>query len=207
MRKLGWVVFATMAVLIGLYPVIYFVIDRKFGLLSTKSVILLQSFFWNLGFYTHIILGGLALLIGWTQFSNKWRILYTKWHRNVGKLYVAAALVSAVAGFGIAFFATGGWSAAFGFICLACIWFVTTLRAFLFIRVGNINAHQKMMIWSYAACFAAVMLRIWLPILIVLFNDFNAAYRVVAWLCWVPNMLVALVIVKRLKEPLLIKKI
>jgi hypothetical protein len=104
-----------------------------------------------------------------------------------------------VAGFGIAFFATGGWPSALGFLCLAIIWFVTTLKAYLFIRNGQIEAHQKMMIWSYAACFSAVTLRIWLPILVGIFKDFNTAYVAVAWLCWVPNMLVAFFIIRRMK--------
>ncbi len=48
-----------------------------------------------------------------------------------------------------------------------------------------------MMIYSYAACFAAVTLRLWLPMLTALFHDFKTAYRIVAWLCWLPNLAVA----------------
>lgn len=46
------------------------------------------------------------------------------------------------------------------------------------------------MLYSYAACFGALTLRILLPMLIILFQDYIAAYRLVAWLCWVPNLLV-----------------
>ena len=66
------------------------------------------------------------------------------------------------------------------------------------IKEGNIKRHQKFMIYSYAACFAAVTLRIWLPALIAIYQDFIPAYRIVAWLCWVPNIMVAYFIVKRL---------
>ena len=42
----------------------------------------------------------------------------------------------------------------------------------------------------FALIFAAVMLRIELPLLIIWFQgDFTPAYRIVAWLCWVPNLL------------------
>jgi hypothetical protein len=71
MRKISWLILAAMAVLVGLYPTVYFLVDKKFGLLSTKSAELLHHAIWNLGFYTHIILGGFALLIGWSQFSQK----------------------------------------------------------------------------------------------------------------------------------------
>jgi hypothetical protein len=37
--------------------------------------------------------------------------------------------------------------------------------------------------------FAAVTLRIELPLLVMAFGDFTPAYRVVSWLCWVPNLL------------------
>ena len=53
------------------------------------------------------------------------------------------------------------------------------------------------MIYSYAACFAAVTLRIWLPILLKIFGDFIIAYSIVAWLCWVPNIIVANLIVRK----------
>jgi hypothetical protein len=47
------------------------------------------------------------------------------------------------------------------------------------------------MIYSYAACFAAVTLRVWLPFLTLIFGEFVLAYKIVAWLCWVPNMIFA----------------
>jgi len=196
-KKGLWILFATFALLIGLYPMIYFFIDRRFGLLSSKSVELLSSTFWNIGFYTHIILGGIALLIGWTQFSTKMRSRRITLHRKLGKVYVVVVLLSALAGVYIGFFATGGWISSAGFICLGIIWFYTTLKAYLYIKNGEIENHQKMMVYSYAACFAAVTLRIWLPILTMVYGDFTKAYLVVAWLCWVPNLIIAYIITRK----------
>jgi hypothetical protein len=70
--------------------------------------------------------------------------------------------------------------------------------AYLHIRNNKIKEHKIMMIYSYSACFAAVTLRIWLPILTMIFDDFEKAYVIVAWLCWVPNILVAKVITSRI---------
>lgn len=54
------------------------------------------------------------------------------------------------------------------------------------------------MVYSFSATFAAVTLRFWLPLLLGLFRlDFSVAYPIVAWLCWVPNLLVARWIVSR----------
>jgi uncharacterized membrane protein len=199
-KKALWILFATMAIIIGLYPTLYFFLDKKFGLLSTKDNELFNNIFWNLAFYIHIVLGGLALLIGWTQFSPKIRTKKLTIHRQIGKVYVISSLLSALTSLYIAFYATGGLITSLGFICLGIIWFYTTLTAYLHIKKGRIANHEKMMIYSYASCFAAVTLRIWLPLLIILFNDFTSAYRIVAWLCWIPNLLIALLIVKRIEK-------
>ncbi|HCU44425.1 MAG TPA: DUF2306 domain-containing protein [Sphingobacterium sp.] len=53
------------------------------------------------------------------------------------------------------------------------------------------------MIYSYALCFSAVTLRIWLLILITFFQNFIIAYMIVSCLCWVPNLLVAYFITAR----------
>jgi len=198
MTKKGlWILLVALAIVIGLYPSIYFLIDRKFGLLSSKSAELLTNTFWNIGFYTHIILGGIALLIGWTQFSSKIRIRNLTLHKQIGKIYLIAVILSSMAGVYIGFFATGGLIASSGFICLGIIWFYTTLQSYLYIKNKQVEQHQKMMIYSYAACFAAVTLRIWLPLLTLIYGDFAKAYVIVAWLCWIPNLIVASLITKR----------
>lgn len=196
-NKVAWFVFVFLALGVGLYPLLYFFIDRKFGLLASKSDELLSDVFWNTGFYGHILLGGLALLIGWVQFSKKIRTQNLRLHRNLGKIYVIAAVISGICGFYIAFSATGGLIATLGFMSLAVVWLFTTLKAYFAIRKGDIQLHQGMMIYSYAACFAAVTLRIWLPLLTIALGGFIPAYRIVAWLCWVPNIIFAYFWVRR----------
>lgn len=192
MKNLRWFLFAFLAIGIGLYPIVYFIGDLKFGLLTTKGDELLASQFYQVGFYTHIIFGGIALLSGWSQFSGKIRTRRPGLHRWLGKTYVASVFMSSMAGIYIAFYATGGLVSVVGFTCLDVVWFFSTAKAYFAIRHRQIKAHEQWMIYSYAACFAAVTLRIWLPVLIILHGGaFVPAYRIVAWLCWVPNLLVA----------------
>jgi len=143
-KKALWILVVALAIVIGLYPGLYFFIDRKFGLLSSKSDALLTNPFWNIGFYTHIILGGIALLIGWTQFSSKIRLPNLTLHKKIGKVYLIAVLLSSIAGIYIGFFATGGFIASLGFIFLGITWFLSTLKAYLYIRNKQIEQHQKM---------------------------------------------------------------
>lgn len=173
--------------------------DQTFGLLSTKTGALLANTCWNIGFYTHIVFGGIALLTGWLQFNENLLKKRIKLHRLLGKIYVICVLLSAIAGIGIGFWATGGIISAAGFVGLGLVWFGTTLLAYLKIKAHQLEEHRKLMIFSYAACFAAVTLRLWLPTLMAITGDFMLAYKMLAWLCWVPNLLVATLVIKRLK--------
>ena len=182
---------AALSVFIGLYPVLFFLGEKKVGILKIKPDILFLNPFWHLSFYVHIIFGGLALLTGWMQFSSRIRNKSRTFHRQAGKVYVAAVLLSALAGFNIAFYATGGLPAAAGFISLSVAWFSTTLLAYIRIRNGQVVPHRNLMLYSYACCFAAVTLRLWMPLLVPVFGNFSTAYVFVAWWCWVPNVAVA----------------
>jgi len=205
MKRLGWVVFAFFAMSIGLYPIIYLLISETFGLLSSKSTELLNSDLWNWAFYQHILLGGIALLTGWSQFNQRLRNRYLSIHRSLGKIYVIACILSGSAGLYLSFYATGGLVASLGFGGLAIAWLISTLKAFLSIRNKEIDKHQQWMIRSYALTFAAVTLRIYLPLSQIVQIEFIAAYRVIAWLCWVPNLLVAEWMVSQLKHSVPLK--
>jgi len=196
-KKNSFSIFAFFAIAIGVYPSIYFLIDGKFGILNSKTDALLADVIWNAIFYTHITLGGIALLVGWIQFRKKLRLQKINLHRNIGKIYVVSVLLSAIASIYVGYFATGGLISQIGFITLGLIWLYTTLTAFTSIKKGDIITHQKMMIYSYAATFAAVTLRLWLPILSAILEGFLPAYKMVAWLCWVPNLIIAYFIIKK----------
>lgn len=191
--------FAVLAILIGLYPLTYILTDFHSGYMEGKNREIIIYAVWKISFYIHILFGGIALLIGWSQFSEKFRLKNMQMHRVIGKIYVVSALLSALSGIYIGYFAMGGIIAATGFVSLGFIWFYTTLKAYLDIRTKNIFEHEKMMIYSYAACFTAVTLRLWLPFLKIVFNDFETAYQVVAWWAWVPNLVVAYYIISNKK--------
>lgn len=197
----GYFFMALFAIFIGLYPLRFIGLPYDQGLLASKSSTLLGNKLYLIAFYTHVFMGGLALLTGFSQFFKNLRKKRLGLHRTLGKIYVVSVLLSGSAGLGIAFFATGGIIPALGFGALAIAWLYTTVNAFLAIKQGHIQTHQRWMIRSYALCFAAVTLRLYLPSFIgVLGMDFVAAYKIIAWLCWVPNILVAeFLIIRRLR--------
>ncbi len=191
-RKIIWFLFVFLAIGIGLYPLLYSFLDMSQGLLGSKSPELQANVIWNTAFRLHIFLGGLTLLVGWSQFSKKLRTARLSLHRTLGKIYLISAFISGVSGLYIAFFATGGLVAQWGFGFLAVSWLSTTFMAYSKIKALDIVSHQQWMTRSYALAFAAVMLRVYLPFMQAgLGMEFIDAYRIVAWICWVPNLLVA----------------
>jgi hypothetical protein len=88
-----------------------------------------------------------------------------------------------------------------GFGSLAILWLISDIRAYTTIRQGNVRQHQNWMTANYALTFAAVTLRIWLPALSAfVLHDFISTYRIVSWLCWVPNLIIALIIINKRNE-------
>ncbi|WP_299439973.1 DUF2306 domain-containing protein [uncultured Aquimarina sp.] len=197
MKKIAWILFGGLCIFFSFYPVMYIMADEPVALLLSKSAELLQSNFYTISFYAHITFGGIALLIGWLQFSKKLRAKYLNFHKIIGKIYVASVLISGPFGFYIALFASGGLSPKLGFSIGAVIWTILTFFGYSTIREGNVEAHKKLMFYSYAGTFGAVTLRLWLPILLLITESFTTAYGIVAWLSWLPNLMVAYLIIHK----------
>lgn len=199
---IAWILFGGLSIAISFYPISYLIAEQPIRLLLSKSAELLGNHFYIICFYLHIIFGGIALLIGWLQFSNKLRIKYMNLHRIIGKTYVTSVLISGIPGFYIALEATGGLSPKLGFSLGAILWVVLTFLAFTTVKKGKIETHKQLMMYSYAGTFGAVTLRLWLPLLIFLFGSFIEAYKIVAWLSWVPNMVVVYFLIRKQKRNL-----
>lgn len=139
----------------------------------------------------HFLGGGIVLLAGASQFHKGWRSRYPRLHRWAGRVYVGGVLIGGIAGLYLAFYASGGLSARFGFGLLAVLWLLSTGLAFKYILQRNVVLHQRWMIRSYALTLGAVTLRIWLPLFLVMGVPFDQAYPAIAWLAWVPNLVIA----------------
>jgi len=149
-------------------------------------------------FYAHVAASPLALLILPFQLSAKFRAGRPDLHRWFGRIYCLMVLVGGIGGMAIAFSADGGPVARAGFFLLSLAWLVTTARAYVSIRAGRVGEHRAWMIRSAALTFAAVTLRLWLPAQLVAGVPYEIAYAIVAWLAWVPNLIVAEYLLRRL---------
>jgi uncharacterized membrane protein len=148
--------------------------------------------------YTHIFAASVAMATGPLQFWSRFRRRRPLVHRWVGRIYLAVGVaVGGVAGFFMALHAYGGLASRLGFVGLSIAWLYTGLRAYLAIRAGDTATHRAWMIRNFALTFAAVMLRLYVPGAIASGIAFETAYPVIAWLCWVPNLLAAQWILSR----------
>jgi len=143
--------------------------------------------------------GIIALSLGPWGFWTTLRDRYRGVHRWMGRIYLLAVLVGSIAGLYLATSAFGGLPARVGFGMLGALWLMTGTMAYVRIRQGNVQIHRQWMIRNYALTFAAVMLRVWLPLFVASGYEFPEAYTTVAWLCWVPNLLAAELIVSNSK--------
>lgn len=182
---LGWWLVLLFAVPIVGYALAYVILGERVYPPNLAASFLARPW----GIYPHALFGALALGLGALQF-NRWLIIrHRPVHRAVGTVYVIAATVVGLAGLYMSVYSFGGLVTHIGFAALAVLLLWTTARAYLAARERSIVAHRRWMLTSYALIFAAVTLRIELPLLVMAFGDFTPAYRVVSWSCWVPNLL------------------
>ena len=155
------------------------------------------------GIYLHVFAAAVALALGPFQFSVRLRSARPALHRWSGRIYLGiGVLIGGLAGLYMAFHAFGGLVSRVGFGCLALAWLYTGFRAYRAIRAQDVVSHRRWMVRNFALAFAAVTLRLWLPAAVVSGIPFESAYPVIAWLCWVPNLVAAEVLFNRANRPI-----
>ena len=155
-----------------------------------RSPLILANAFANPFLVIHVTAAGTALLVGPFQLVTRIRTAAPKLHRILGRLYVACCLVGAIAGFVLAFGSVAGPIATAGFGTLAVLWFITTTLAWRRAIQRRFIDHRRWMMRSWALTFAAVTLRIYLPLSQAMGFEFLEAYRAISWLCWTINLAV-----------------
>lgn len=139
----------------------------------------------------HALFGSVALFAGPWQFVSAFRRRSLMAHRWTGRIYCGAVVAGWLTSLPIASHAQTGQVASAGFLMLGALWIGTTAAGYFCIRRGQVRAHREWMLRSYSLTAAAITLRLYLPLLIVGVIPFTAGYPVVAWICWIPNLLFA----------------
>lgn len=103
---------------------------------------------------------------------------------------ITLLLLSAPSGIYMGVFANGGFFSKISFVILGLFWWFSTFKAYQLIRQKRFTLHKQWMWRSFALSLSAVTLRLWKVIIVYLFqpNPMDV-YQVVAWLGWIPNIL------------------
>jgi uncharacterized membrane protein len=162
-----------------------------------------QPFRWWL--LPHGLAGACAILLGPLQFSDRLRQRFTKFHRVVGRIYIAGALIAAPLGAYIQFFEErrgGPRSFSIATLVDATLLMLTTAIAFGFILKGKVQQHRQWMTRSFAVALVFLEVRV-IGGLTGLDNN-PAAIETIVWSCVALSLLAADIVlqVQELRRPL-----
>jgi hypothetical protein len=171
------------------------------GVEATMGVVAYHAQLRPIAFFAHVTFAPVALALVPFQLWQGLRQDRPAIHRLLGRIYGIAILISGVGGVWLAATTQAGPVAALGFGTLAVLWLGTTGWGISLAMRGDRVAHRRWMIRSIALTLAAVTLRLQIPASMMLDIPFDTAYPAIAWLCWVPNLIVAEVIVRWPRRP------
>jgi uncharacterized membrane protein YozB (DUF420 family) len=150
-----------------------------------------QPFRWWL--LPHGMAGACALLLGPMQFSDRLRQRFAKFHRVVGRFYIAGVFVAAPLGFYIQHFEErmgGARSFSVAAAVDAALWWLTTGIALVFILKGKVQQHRQWMTRSFAV--ALVFLEVRVILGVTGLEKLNGAFdETVVWICLAFSILFA----------------
>lgn len=184
--KVAWGLMTALVVLLLLISIRYFLFGAEAYFPRQREVYEDHT----LGILVHI--GGMmvAAAMGPFQFIRSFRNSHRNIHRIMGRIYLGGAFVGGLGGLYMAQYSAAGVVSDVGFALLAIFLLFTSAMAFLSIKRGEVQVHREWMTRSFALVLGAVTLRIYLPFLEAGFGE-QDGYAIVAWVSWVPNLLVA----------------
>ena len=156
----------------------------------------ISSFRWYL--LPHGIMGACALLLGPLQFSDRLRQRFAKFHRVVGRFYVAGVFVGAPLGFYIQYYEErmgGARSFSFAAFTDAAIWMLTTAIAIYFILNGKVQQHRQWMSRSFAVAIVFLEVRVVSGVM-GWDNSSPAVTETIVWMCVAFSLLFADVVLQ-----------
>lgn len=196
LKKALWFIITVLAISISGYVIVQYLIlcANKSGFVMSKvNFGEALNVAWYTMLYIHASASLIALALGPFLLSRHFRNKNQTLHRQLGKIYYIGILLGGLSGLYLAFNATGGIVSTLGFGLLSFFWLVTAGIALYQIKQRQIEQHRKWMIRNYSLTFAAVTLRIWLLIFILLagIENYVTSYTIISWVCWIPNLLIA----------------
>lgn len=176
----------------------YYSFEKGIHFLTTKSDGTNDNPWFRLGFYVHITMSLVVLVLGLLQWLPVVASRGPRLHRWLGYGYVGGILgLAAPSGLVLARFANGGLVAQVGFTLQSLVWWGSTWLAYRAARQRQWPRHVQWQVRSYAVTLAALALRAESYFLFyALHTKPIETYLTVAWFSWVGNLLLAEVLLE-----------
>jgi hypothetical protein len=157
----------------------------------------IQLWYYNVSFFIHVYTSFFLLAVGILQFSKRIRLRKPTLHKLFGKLYVFIILfLSGPSALVMSYYANGGLVSKTAFLLLTVLWILFTFLAFQSAVKLDFVRHQKFVIRSFALTLSAISLRLFKYIIVFLFHPLPMdTYRIVSWLGWIFNLIIAEIII------------
>lgn len=185
LNRLGWLLLLTLCLAVAAFSARYLLNPPQ----TTKQA--LGNIYGLPWLVVHVAGSVTALALGAWQFIPAWRRNRVGVHRWIGRTYVVACLLGGLAGVVLAFGTRAGPVASLGFGLLGILWIAMNVLGWRAAVQKRFDAHRRWMIRSWALTLAAVTLRIYLPLVMIFDLPFEPWYQAIAFLAWVPNLLLA----------------
>lgn len=197
-RVLLLVIYGFFAYLLVTISQQYIPYDTDVAFLRIKQDVI-DVFLYKPAFFIHVYTAVFVLPAGFTQFSGTIRRKFPLVHRYVGRVYAAVVIfLAGPSGFYMGIFANGGFPSQISFCLLSILWIGFTVWAVVKIRNGDVRSHRDFLIRSFALTLSAITLRAWKYLLVLVFHPRPMdVYQIVAWLGWIPNLLIAELMIRQ----------
>jgi uncharacterized membrane protein YozB (DUF420 family) len=172
----------------------YFPPNFRSGVLFGRGVYFFGSYQWV--FYSHVLAGPFALLLGLVLMARTLRERWPGLHRRLGRIQAAVVLLAVVpSGFLMALRADTGVMAGAGFASLAVTTGLCIVMGVISIRQHRIANHERWMTRGFLLLFSAVVLRMHGGLALLFDWPHEISYPIAAWTSWLLPLLIYEIIV------------
>ncbi|MEJ9211390.1 DUF2306 domain-containing protein [Bacillus smithii] len=162
-----WILFFVSIGIMIIFTISYLTLD------PAKSRVMIQSTTIQYPvLVSHIIFAFIALLTGFFQFIDRFRLQYSKIHRYIGRIYVSSIFISGLLALVVILYMED-FTKAVAFLTLDILWLFTCWKGYRSAVKKSFKEHYIWMIRSFSITLVAVSARALVPILLLAYCILN----------------------------------
>lgn len=193
-----WIIVAFTGILLIELSLPYTTFKPNIDFLRTKQLIYHKDI-WRWAFYVHVFTSPVAYITALIQFLPFVKHKVRTHQINGWIFFISYLALAGPSGFILAIYANGGFWGQTSFLILSFLWMTFGIMAFRSAINHDYQAHINWVMRSLFLMSSAVFLRFYAYLLGYFHIDLHpkSAYILIAWISWVPNLILGEFILKR----------